>query len=302
MYITAFQSAPFHYAKGFRVCSSILKCIRQLHAAFFAHSSCDERIVLLCLSAESNPIRIADVFGQGGFSSNREFDYWWEGVEHQMEQLAVDTGFSVSEEGELCATTGYHYVLFTFGVEYSAWAKQEVANCLQKLAITCVSSPKSAVVLPLLQLLTAEYVALKSSLFDRSLDVAITDEEWIAAIDNPDIAMSDISKFSRLHMKRLKALFVSYVLNGDININDESIKGQWITMTDDAIPTQYFSSEDAAFDAGGDRNHLPPRIFTAQIGGELPLSCDLSKPDLGDLLLLPSEEVLSSHTIPFFLR
>ena len=60
--------------------------------------------------------------------------------------------------------------------------------------------------------------------------------------------------------------------------------GQWIVMTDGAVPSQFYATESDAFEAGSGRCHVPPQIFTARIGDTLLRPCELPKPDLSDLL------------------
>jgi hypothetical protein len=217
MCITAFPTRQFHYATGFLICSAIQKCIQHLNAAL-TNRSCDSRILLLCLSSDSNPIRITNVFGRDSLSEI-EFEYWWPILQQRVAEL-VETA-AVSEDGDISVSTGYSYLLFTFGKDFNTWAKEEVMQCFAKLEVV-IGSPKSIVMTPPLQQLTEEYRRLKSSFFHKPLDEPITQDEWYAACDRTDITTSDLRKFAKLHMKRLKALYTTYLLNGDIDITDDT--------------------------------------------------------------------------------
>ena len=74
--------------------------------------------------------------------------------------------------------------------------------------------------------------------------------------------------------------------------------GKWVSVTEGEIPTEFYDCHDDAFDAAANKNPVPPRVFTAQIGTcELVSLLRLPAPDLNDLLLLGTGRF--GHTIPF---
>jgi hypothetical protein len=105
MFISVFPTPALSFTEGFRRCTVIQKCVKQLLQFSSGH---DSRMVLLYLSPDANPIRVVKIYGQ---DLNEDYAMkLWNGIQNDILQLSeIYPDILFSHEGNVSTTDIYFH-------------------------------------------------------------------------------------------------------------------------------------------------------------------------------------------------